>query len=289
MPNRPYFRVQINPAPARNDFFVLFAGESQTEPLHIMGPGVHDYYLIHFALSGRGFFECRGKRYDLTKGGSFFIFPGELFKYGSDREDPWKYRWVALKGTAVEKLLKQAGIAPDRPIHQAGPRTGSSISRLYRDIQRALRRRDAQGDLRAEACAKLLIAEYMRDRPVSPPAEQTATAESQKAVEYAVRWLTLQYHMPVAIGDMAAQLGYHRTHFTKLFKRYTGMSPLQYLTSIRMEHAKTLLNEPLSVQEVAAAVGYADALYFSRQFKKWHGCAPEHFRAKFRKRSEPER
>ena len=56
------------------------------------------------------------------------------------------------------------------------------------------------------------------------------------------------------------------------------MSPIRYLQLIRMNRAKLLLREALTVEEVAASVGYPDALYFSKAFKKWTGATPTAFR-----------
>ncbi|MNO02539.1 DNA-binding transcriptional regulator AraC [compost metagenome] len=53
---------------------------------------------------------------------------------------------------------------------------------------------------------------------------------------------------------------------------------MQFLLKIRMERARLLLSEPLTVEQVAASVGFPDALYFSKQFKKWYGQAPTDYR-----------
>ena len=64
--------------------------------------------------------------------------------------------------------------------------------------------------------------------------------------------------------------------FRSVFKEVMGMSPRQYIISLRMERAKAILesdDSPL-VYEVALSVGYADPLYFSRVFKEYFGIAP---------------
>ncbi|UUZ80048.1 AraC family transcriptional regulator [Paenibacillus sp. P26] len=93
-------------------------------------------------------------------------------------------------------------------------------------------------------------------------------------MEQAIRWLTLQYYQPISIEQMAQSLGYHRTHLSKMFKQHTGLSPMNFLLKIRMERAKLLLLEPLTIEQVASSVGFSDPLYFSKQFKKWYGRSP---------------
>jgi len=53
---------------------------------------------------------------------------------------------------------------------------------------------------------------------------------------------------------------------------------MNYLLKIRMERAKLLLLEPLTIEQVASSVGFTDALYFSKQFKKWYGRSPSEYR-----------
>ena len=69
-----------------------------------------------------------------------------------------------------------------------------------------------------------------------------------------------------------------KVYFASLFKKVTGMSPLEYLNSMRVENAKTLLlSRSVSnstISEIAEFSGFEDAAYFSRFFKKCTGLSP---------------
>ena len=63
------------------------------------------------------------------------------------------------------------------------------------------------------------------------------------------------------------------------FKELTRMSPLEYLTLLRVERSKTLLRDTaLSIKEIAAEVGYYDASSFIRRFKQITGVTPLQYR-----------
>lgn len=67
-------------------------------------------------------------------------------------------------------------------------------------------------------------------------------------------------------------------HLRKLFANQVGRTPLAYLTERRIEHAKTLLAyTDMSVRQCADAVGFTDALYFSKVFKRHTGISPSRF------------
>ncbi len=281
--NSDYFSVAINPYPGKGEVAVLFSGSDRTLPSHKVGPQVLDYHLVHYVISGFGSFQCMGRDYRLTKGDSFFIFPGELVSYQSDEVNPWKYRWIGFKGTYVDQLLSISGISSHKPVVKTG--NNRRVAALYHSVQQVLDQGKANCDLQADGYMRLLLAEYAHDLPLSPEAKPEATTDIRKQIEQAIRWLTLQYYQPISIESMSHNLGYHRTHLSKMFKQHTGMSPMNFLLKIRMERAKLLLNKPLTIEQVASSVGFTDALYFSKQFKKWSGSSPTDYRNASQKKS----
>ena len=68
-------------------------------------------------------------------------------------------------------------------------------------------------------------------------------------------------------------------HFSRMFKRSTGLAPHQYLGNIRFERAKLLLAEGrASIIEIAYEIGYANPSQFSAFFRKRAGLSPTEFR-----------
>jgi AraC-like DNA-binding protein len=270
------FSVSINPYPSKEDLSVLFSGYSQTSPDHKVGPLVHGHHLLHYVLSGKGTFYCMGKEYPVGPGGAFFIYPGELVRYDSDSDEPWEYRWIGFKGHYVDELLAKLGISPHHPVtHQ---RFNRRTHALMRRMQEVLQKGESTCGLQAGGLIRLILAELVKDKPLTAEKEPEPASEIIRQIEQAIRWLTLQYSQQISIEHMAQTLGYHRTHLSKMFKQHTGMSPMYFLLQIRMERAKLLLQEPLTVEQVAASVGFTDALYFSKQFKKWSGQSPTEYR-----------
>jgi AraC-like DNA-binding protein len=80
--------------------------------------------------------------------------------------------------------------------------------------------------------------------------------------------------------DTLAELAHlSKFHFSKRYKEITGYAPIQHFIHLKMERACYLLDvSSRSVAEVAEAVGYDDAHYFSRLFKKVTGLSPREYR-----------
>lgn len=83
--------------------------------------------------------------------------------------------------------------------------------------------------------------------------------------------------------SLAAAVHLSPSRFAAIFKDATGMAPIDYLVKQRMQRARSLLaDEKFSVEQVAAAVGYQDAFYFSRLFKTHFGISPRQHRRELR-------
>jgi AraC-like DNA-binding protein len=83
-----------------------------------------------------------------------------------------------------------------------------------------------------------------------------------------------------SIEQLSRTLGLSKYRFSKLFRKTTGMTAVQYLTKIRMEKAMELLrNTKLNLQEIALRTGYANDNYFNKVFRKLTGVSPGQFRS----------
>jgi AraC-like DNA-binding protein len=100
--------------------------------------------------------------------------------------------------------------------------------------------------------------------------------------EHFARVVALMHRHPDrrwTVADLAAAAHMSRTAFARRFSEVTGLAPLTYLTSHRMQVAARLLaSSDLTVAEVGARVGFGSAAAFSRAFKRAHGRAPSELR-----------
>ncbi len=85
----------------------------------------------------------------------------------------------------------------------------------------------------------------------------------------------------ISLNAVAASVNLSPNHFSSIFSQEAGQTFIEYLTSVRMERAKELLRTTaMKSSEIAYAVGYKDAHYFSSLFKKTQECTPGEFRQK---------
>ena len=95
-------------------------------------------------------------------------------------------------------------------------------------------------------------------------------------------WIAEHYHEAAPVAAMVRLSGLPERTFKRRFQKATGMSPLEYVHTLRLEEAKQMLesgDEP--VEAIANAVGYEDAGFFGRLFKRNVNLTPAQYRRRF--------
>ena len=99
---------------------------------------------------------------------------------------------------------------------------------------------------------------------------------SDPAMQSALATIRTRFAEPLALGDIAVEAGVSSRYLRKLFDRYLNLSPLAYLTQVRIDRAIELLrNTEMSVKEVAFACGFQSPQYFARIFRRQTGRSPK--------------
>jgi len=108
--------------------------------------------------------------------------------------------------------------------------------------------------------------------------EQTSTV-----IDRAKQYIRQHFTEELSLEEAAESVHLNPFYFSKVFKQHVGETFIDYLTGLRIDRAKQLIEEEgLSLKEVSYQVGYKDPNYFSRVFKKVTGVAPSEYRSQLR-------
>ncbi len=98
-------------------------------------------------------------------------------------------------------------------------------------------------------------------------------------LETVFKFIENHYQQPIHLSDVASAAGYSPAYLTNLSQSYTGKTVKSWIIERRMVQAKRLLRETAqSIKKIAETSGYADAGYFTRQFRQLHGMTPKQWR-----------
>jgi len=141
------------------------------------------------------------------------------------------------------------------------------------DIEGLMASSQGPGDL-AAAWSGLLWAS-VQEKPVAPDGEH------EQMVLAAKTYMESHFTQEITGEQLSKLTGIVPSYLSKLFREAVGQSPVEYVTSLRIQQAKKLLesDSPVMVKDVAQAVGYTDQAYFSRVFKRLVGTWPSEYQA----------
>jgi transcriptional regulator GlxA family with amidase domain len=120
------------------------------------------------------------------------------------------------------------------------------------------------------------------------PRSESLPTRSDAPVERAISLLRAELSAPWTVASLARRVALSRPVLARRFAVHTGLSPMRYLTKLRMDRSVELLSEDeRALASIAAEVGYASEFAFNRAFKRHHGVAPGAFRRMRRSASLP--
>ncbi len=135
-----------------------------------------------------------------------------------------------------------------------------------------------------EAIRQVTAQAPVRRMPEPAPAEPVRREEDEDVRTAIIRaeissFIDAHYREDISMQDAAAALRYSDAYFCKLFKQCFKVNFSAYLNEYRVNKARQLMLDPrLNMKDIGAAVGYSDANYFTRVFKRLTGQTPSEYR-----------
>lgn len=281
------FRCLRNIKRQTNDLFLVHCGIQKCSKGYTYDHKIPNEYHLHFILDGAGTLIVGEKQYDLKNDDIFLIPKGIPIRYYADYETPWEYMWITFDGEMAKAYLSYAGLSAGTPaIHSQIP------TQVYMPmIQKIL-------DLNQLTFVnEIRRVGYLYEILSTLIEMQSSLKKSRKKqydysidtyVEYALQYIKSHYDH-ITVQNIADYIGINRSYLTAIFKKKLHVSPKEYLMRYKLNIAANQLTETsLSIQEIAAAIGYDNPFTFSKIFKQEYGMSPRHYREKKRESKKQE-
>lgn len=235
-----------------------------------------DSFLIKLTLSGCGVLEYGGKEYHVSAGQFFWIDCQNPQRYYTDPKlGRWRVLWVHFRGANARAYYEMfRTIGEGRPVgtmpaHCNGEELLKSLIARYDRSDSTL-----DNDIAASAQLAQLLAYCIQ--AVSPQEDsRTVPAVVQQIRSY----LLEHYAEPIHLDTLSQTFSVSKYHLQRVFKKYVGQSPLEFLSGVRLTRAKELLRTTdLPVNEIAYRVGLENASYFVSKFRAQEDITPHKYR-----------
>jgi AraC-like DNA-binding protein len=235
-----------------------------------------DQHILIYCIDGKGELEINEKKYTIQRD-SFFVIPMNTgHSYRADEHDPWTIYWIHFKGSRstaiVDLLVKQKGSNLSLlPFHDERLHV---FNEMYSNLEKGY-------SLNNLLYVNMCLWHYLTSFVFSEKFYGSKKAGNISIVDIAIDLMQNKINETLSLEEIAQRVNLSASHFSNLFKKQTGFSPIEYFIHLKIQKASQyLLFTELRVKEIASNLGIEDAYYFSRIFTKVMGLSPNEYRKK---------
>lgn len=235
-------------------------------------PGGREDFQLLYVAKGKGILTRSGEEKVVDEGTIVLYLPGEDQYYNYRNETSPVIYWLHFSGFNALKLLEENSLS-NESIFFVGIKTNLSLifDKIIKELQLAQGKYFELCNLYVKELLTL-CSRYLIDA-------NSHTYKQNKILEEAIEYFNENFNTSINIKEYANSCNISCCWFIRSFKNYTGTTPIQYITNIRINKAKNLLlSGSFIISEIADLIGYQNPLYFSRIFKKNVGLAPMDYR-----------
>ena len=248
----------------REDLYVTEFGHSLRRTPREVGPWVRDVYLLHFVIKG----TCHFCDFEVEPGEAFLISKGNVHSFTV--ETGYEHFWIGFDGTKVPSMATLFDLNLGNHLRLQLLNTPVDLAVEYRNLFERGNEPDSEN-----AVISLLM------RTLSLINSDSRQNKNSGYVNRAKNFMDHNYHRKITMDEVAAHVNLSEKYMCRLFKQETGTTPMRYLLTLRMEHAKELLLwSDMRIRDISCTVGYSSQLAFSAAFSAYEGMSPTEYREK---------
>lgn len=230
-------------------------------------------FVFQYTLKGSGAIQIGEKTYHLKQNQAFWIeVPSDHCYYLPENSASWEFIYLTLFGDTVEHLYHQLTQAHGHILNYAEQ---APVIQMIYSILTKIERNQLTNSFQASGLSYqflMALTESLSDR-------SSIQQALPKSIEDVIVYINDNYYKDISLDDCVEQSNLSKYYFTRQFKKHIKMTPIEYLTTIRMQKAiELLLNDTKPIKEIAAQVGYQNGNYFAKVFKSHTGKSPNAYR-----------
>ena len=227
-------------------------------------------YAVVSIEAGTGYFLSRSTgRLKVVPGDVMVLFPDEPNTYWPQKR--WNEKFIVFNGPDAGKLEKLGFLSRENMIIKDSYKV---ISEAFELLNRIINNEDTTSILERRNIISNMILQLFK---LTKNNQQMNSGN--ELMERVVEFLRKNYDKEFSVPALAEMFSLSESHFRRLFKKHTGRSPRQVITSLRISMAKELLVQSKTIKEVANEIGYKDIFYFMRVFKETTGSSAGEFKS----------
>lgn len=262
---------QLSAHPLTRDLYPRAFGHYRRAFGHHMQRNQHDDDLLIYCTEGRAHLRVLDQPFTV-EGGDLLLLPaGVHHLYSSDSDQPWTVHWVHYAGPLSQAFREHMGFGKDVYTRRIG-----RDPRLLVDFNGLLAVRQTGFRSQALVHASNRLRQLLTAVSLCDDKDRSRQGLDLAAIH---DYMHDRLNQRLSLKDLADLAGLSPAHFATRYRKLTGVAPIQHFLHLKVEQACQMLDTTdLSFTAISAELGYEDAYYFSRLFKKVMGQSPRNYR-----------
>jgi AraC-like DNA-binding protein len=255
-------------------FYIQAAGHFHCSGDYYMKREGYRSFLFFYTIRGKGHIKYRGKQYEAGENQVFLMDCYEYQEYSADTEQQWEFKWLHFNGGTSGEYFT-AIYDNYGPLITLGRE--NKVECCLDELLTMLDTKDMQLEIKAAALIVQILTEVLLAASTRPGIYKGNSQNAQ--VEAAIDFMESNFNSDILLEDIAKAACCSMYHFTRVFKRFTGFSPYEYLVKFRINKAKILLKTTSeTVEEIAESVGFGSTSSFIKTFRDLEATTPLKYR-----------
>ncbi|MBD2861529.1 helix-turn-helix transcriptional regulator [Paenibacillus oceani] len=258
--------------------------DKRSAPFNMPTHHFHSNYEIYYLLSGERNYFIDGHFYHVTQGDLVFIKKNAVHKTTTtgkhDHERVVLYFDQAALGN--KQYLLDDPHSPfnlDSPILSLNVHEQKYIEDLFYEIKEESSVRSLRHEEFMEALLIHLFIFSLRCSEKKLQQNENNENLLQTKIAEVVQYINQHYHSRITLETLSKQFYISPYYLSRIFKKATGFSFVEYLTTVRIKEAQKMLRKTnMKVSDIAADVGFENISHFIKIFKKLSQCSPLQYR-----------
>ena len=235
-------------------------------------------YILIYCIDGAGWVELNEIKHKISADQLIILPKMESHSYGSDTNQPWTICWIHFDGEKAGFFAE--GFQKPTRVNPANDSRIEERLHLFEEIYSTLKNGYSKDNLNYSIS---VLFHFLGSLKFLGAYRESMSASQNNCdvVDNTIHFMRENIHKKLGLKEIANFASLSTSHFSTLFQKKTGYSPVNYFLQLKIQQACQSLDfSDMKINQISMSIGIEDPFYFSRIFSKTMGVSPTEYRRK---------